>query len=103
MFSLLKRGLTFRRFCSISQRITLKPLNDCAASSPTRFSHSRNRQESATTMRSFFRDNNRFWNIYSYVVCYAWERRPIQIIAVVHGARNLAVFFSLRTGEETSE
>jgi plasmid stabilization system protein ParE len=41
----------------------------------------------------------RFWNFYSYVVCYAWERQPVQIIAVVHGARNLAVFFSLRLSE----
>ena len=41
----------------------------------------------------------RFWNFYSYVVCYAWEAKPLQIIAVVHGARNLAVFFSLRTSE----
>jgi len=38
----------------------------------------------------------RFWNFYSYVVCYAWEHKPIQIIAVVHGARDLASFFSSR-------
>jgi len=29
----------------------------------------------------------RFWNFYSYVVCYVWERKPVQIVAVVHGAR----------------
>jgi toxin ParE1/3/4 len=40
----------------------------------------------------------RFWSIYSYVVCYVWEKKPIQIIAVVHGARDLAVFLSLRLG-----
>jgi antitoxin ParD1/3/4/toxin ParE1/3/4 len=38
----------------------------------------------------------RFWNFYSYVVCYVWESNPIQIIAIVHGARDLAVFFNLR-------
>ena len=27
----------------------------------------------------------RFWNFYSYVVCYVWEKKPIQIIAVVLG------------------
>lgn len=39
----------------------------------------------------------RFWNFYSHVVVYIWEARPIQVIAVVHGARNLAVFLSLRS------
>jgi plasmid stabilization system protein ParE len=38
----------------------------------------------------------RFWNFYSYVVCYAWQKKPIQIIAVVHGARELSLFFSSR-------
>lgn len=43
----------------------------------------------------------RFWNFYSYVVCYVWESNPIQIVAIVHGARDLAVFFNLRrTGED---
>ncbi|MBZ5624130.1 MAG: type II toxin-antitoxin system RelE/ParE family toxin [Acidobacteriia bacterium] len=40
----------------------------------------------------------RFWNFYSYVVCYVWERKPIQIIAVVHGAPDLASFFGARRG-----
>lgn len=35
----------------------------------------------------------RFKNLLSYVICYAWEPKPIQIIAVVHGARDLAAFF----------
>jgi plasmid stabilization system protein ParE len=39
----------------------------------------------------------RFWNFYSYVVCYVWQKKPIQIIAVVHGARDLAAFFTTRT------
>jgi len=38
----------------------------------------------------------RFWNFYSYVVAYAWRQRPIQILAVVHGARDLAGFFGPR-------
>ena len=38
----------------------------------------------------------RFWNFYSYVVAYKWERKPVQVIAVVHGARDLAAFFGLR-------
>jgi len=38
----------------------------------------------------------RFWNFYSYVVCYAWRAKPIHVIAVVHGARDLAAFFATR-------
>ena len=38
----------------------------------------------------------RFWNFYSYVVAYDWESKPIRVISVVHGARDLAVFFSQR-------
>jgi antitoxin ParD1/3/4/toxin ParE1/3/4 len=40
----------------------------------------------------------RFWNLYPYVVVYAWEARPIQVVSIVHGARDLAVFFTLREG-----
>jgi plasmid stabilization system protein ParE len=43
----------------------------------------------------------RFWNFYSYVVAYVWETRPIQVISVAHGARDLAVFFNLRVGQDT--
>ena len=38
----------------------------------------------------------RFWNFYSYVVCYVWEIKPIQIVAIVHGARDLASFLAAR-------
>ena len=38
----------------------------------------------------------RFWNVYSYVVVYAWRRKPIAIIAVIHGRRDLAAYFGLR-------
>lgn len=39
----------------------------------------------------------RFWNFYSYVVAYAWKRKPIQVIAVIYGRRDLAAFFHLRS------
>ncbi|MGA2880803.1 MAG: type II toxin-antitoxin system RelE/ParE family toxin [Bryobacteraceae bacterium] len=38
----------------------------------------------------------RFWNFSPYVVCYLWKEKPIQIIAVVHGARHLAAFLAAR-------
>jgi plasmid stabilization system protein ParE len=38
----------------------------------------------------------KFWSVYSYVIAYRWEVTPIQIIAVVHGARNLDAFFARR-------
>ena len=38
----------------------------------------------------------RFWNFYSYVFCYVWDQKPIQVIAVFHGARHLASFFNTR-------
>jgi antitoxin ParD1/3/4/toxin ParE1/3/4 len=41
----------------------------------------------------------RFWNFYPYVVASAWESNPVQVIAIVHGARDLAVFFSLRASQ----
>lgn len=40
----------------------------------------------------------RFCNFYSYVICYAWKRKPVQIVAVVHGARQLTAFFNSSTG-----
>ena len=40
---------------------------------------------------------HRFWVFYSYVVVYRWEVSPIQIIAVVHGRRELAAFFNSRS------
>jgi plasmid stabilization system protein ParE len=32
---------------------------------------------------------HRFWNFHSYVVAHVWEAKPIQVISVVHGARDL--------------
>ena len=40
----------------------------------------------------------RFWNLYPYVVVYAWEANPIQVVSIVHGVRNLASFLTLREG-----
>ena len=42
----------------------------------------------------------RFWNFHSYVVVYEWKIRPIRIICVVHGARELAAFLVARAGTE---
>lgn len=38
----------------------------------------------------------RVWSVYSYLVVYRWEMKPIEIIAVIHGARNLPVVVSRR-------
>jgi antitoxin ParD1/3/4/toxin ParE1/3/4 len=38
----------------------------------------------------------RFWNLYPFVVVYAWEASPIQVVSIVHGARDLATFLTLR-------
>src|SRR5271170_2136413 len=32
----------------------------------------------------------RFWSLHSYVIAYRWKTKPIQIIAVLHGARDLS-------------
>ncbi len=39
---------------------------------------------------------HRFWTVYSYVIAYRWETTPIQIVAIVHGARQLEAFFQQR-------
>ena len=39
---------------------------------------------------------HRFWTVYSYVIAYRWEATPVQIIAVVHGARQLESFIQQR-------
>lgn len=38
----------------------------------------------------------KFWSVHSYVIAYRWEATPIQVIAVVHGARSLSSFFRRR-------
>ena len=39
----------------------------------------------------------RFWNFYSYVVVHAWRHKPIRVIAVIHGKRDLGAFFGVRS------
>jgi plasmid stabilization system protein ParE len=40
--------------------------------------------------------NFKFWSLYSYVIVYRWQTIPIQILAVVHGARDVSAFLSER-------
>ncbi len=42
---------------------------------------------------------HRFWAVHSYVIVYRWETIPPQIIAVVHGARQLEFFLQQRVLE----
>jgi plasmid stabilization system protein ParE len=35
----------------------------------------------------------RFWSVYSYLIAYLPDTKPLQIIRVLHGARNLEDFF----------
>lgn len=46
---------------------------------------------------------HRFWTVYSYVVAYRDQARPLEIIAIVHGARQLEAFFQGRIGGRASE
>jgi len=39
---------------------------------------------------------HRFWHVWSYVIAYRWQTKPIQIIAIVHGARDLELFYARR-------
>jgi len=41
---------------------------------------------------------HRFWNLYPYVVVYVWEAKPIQVVSVIHGVRDLATILALREG-----
>jgi toxin ParE1/3/4 len=38
----------------------------------------------------------KFWGLYSYVIVYRWQSDPIQILAVIHGARDINAFLSTR-------
>jgi plasmid stabilization system protein ParE len=38
----------------------------------------------------------KFWSVHSYVIVYRWETEPIQVVAVVHGARDLEAFLARR-------
>lgn len=39
---------------------------------------------------------HRFSSVWSYLIVYRWQVKPIQILAVVHGARDLDAFFARR-------
>lgn len=39
-------------------------------------------------------DRHRFWSVWSYLIVYRWQSRPIDIIAVIHGARDLGAYFA---------
>jgi antitoxin ParD1/3/4/toxin ParE1/3/4 len=45
---------------------------------------------------------HRFWTVFSYVIAFR-ETSPLQIIAIVHGARQLEAFFQHRIGGPVSE
>ena len=35
----------------------------------------------------------RFWSVYSYLIAYFPETKPLQIVRIVHGARNIRKLF----------
>lgn len=39
----------------------------------------------------------KFWSVWSYLIAYRWEARPIEVVAFVHGARDLDAFFGRRS------
>jgi plasmid stabilization system protein ParE len=46
---------------------------------------------------------HRFWTIYSYVIVYRDQASPLEIVAVVHGARQLEAFLQDRIVGQASE
>jgi plasmid stabilization system protein ParE len=38
-------------------------------------------------------ERHRFWSVWSYLIVYRWQTRPLEVIAIVHGARDLEAFF----------
>jgi plasmid stabilization system protein ParE len=38
-------------------------------------------------------NDHRVWPVWSYLIVYRWKARPIEIVAVVHGARDLRWYF----------
>lgn len=35
----------------------------------------------------------KFWSVFSYVIVYRWEVSPIEVVNVLHGARDLKSYF----------
>jgi plasmid stabilization system protein ParE len=46
---------------------------------------------------------HRFWTVFSYVIAYRDQTSPLEIIAIVHGARQLEAFFQHRIGGQAFE
>ena len=42
------------------------------------------------------RDELRFWTVFSYLVVYRIDKRPLVIIAILHGKRNVENFLEAR-------
>lgn len=40
----------------------------------------------------------KFWHVWSYVIAYRWKAKPIEVIAIVHGARDLRAYLVRRSG-----
>jgi hypothetical protein len=55
--------------------------------------NSARRPASATIVWTYLDDRHRFWSAWSYLIVYRWQVRPIQIVAVIHGARDLDAYF----------
>src|SRR5688500_12413598 len=43
---------------------------------------------------------HRFWGVGQHLVVYRWQTKPLEIISIVHGARDLAAYFATRPGGE---
>jgi len=41
-------------------------------------------------------NRHKFWSVWAYLVVYRWQVEPIQVISIVHGARDLEAFFASR-------
>jgi len=40
-------------------------------------------------------DSLRFWSVYSYVIAYRPQTKPLEIVRIVHGARDLGRLFRM--------
>ena len=38
-------------------------------------------------------ERHRFYRVGSYRVVYRWQAQPLEVVAIVHGSRDLAAFF----------
>jgi len=39
---------------------------------------------------------HRFWSVFSYVIVYRPDTQPMQIVAILHGARDIQAFLAAR-------